>query len=97
MPDSATRRRRTHVIAYDIPSDDRRTRLREILLGVGVPVQYSVFECRLAPWELRRLLARLRSVLQLSDALAVYRLCTCCEPRTIRIGLSPVETRILVV
>lgn len=35
------------VVAYDVPSDKRRTRLHKQLKNYGDPVQYSVFECNL--------------------------------------------------
>ena len=36
-----------HVISYDIPDDQRRSRLAKVLKGFGTRVQYSVFEAHL--------------------------------------------------
>ena len=37
------------LVVYDISNDRRRTRLHNLLLDFGTPVQYSVFECLLSP------------------------------------------------
>lgn len=36
-----------YIVAYDITDDRRRNRLFKALKGFGIPVQYSLFECRL--------------------------------------------------
>ncbi|MEM2889797.1 MAG: CRISPR-associated endonuclease Cas2 [Candidatus Hadarchaeum sp.] len=35
------------LVVYDISNDKRRTKLHNVLLDYGTPVQYSVFECHL--------------------------------------------------
>jgi hypothetical protein len=44
------------VIAYDSPSNKRRRKLAKLLEGYGERLQWSVFECRLQPHQLRRLM-----------------------------------------
>ena len=37
-----------YIIAYDIPCNQRRKKISDLLEGYGRRVQYSVFECDLA-------------------------------------------------
>lgn len=69
-----------YVIAYDIPSDRRRTKVLKILRGFGKWTQYSVFECFLSQKELALLRERLRKQLRPDeDSVRFYPLCgTCC-------------------
>jgi len=39
--------RTLYVIAYDIPSNRRRTKVHKVLCGFGQWTQYSLFECYL--------------------------------------------------
>lgn len=48
-------RRKRYAIAYDIADDRNRNKVAKTLEGYGKRVQYSVFECELAPAELARL------------------------------------------
>ncbi|NEO26064.1 MAG: CRISPR-associated endonuclease Cas2 [Kamptonema sp. SIO4C4] len=50
-----------YVIAYDIPSDQRRKKIADLLEGYGQRVQYSVFECVLTAKQYEELRGRLRS------------------------------------
>jgi len=43
------------LIVYDISNDRRRSKLHNLLLDYGTPVQYSAFECILTPRDLSRL------------------------------------------
>ena len=47
-----------YVIAYDIPSDRRRTKVHKTLCGFGQWTQYSLFECHLTDKELVALRGR---------------------------------------
>jgi CRISPR-associated protein Cas2 len=67
------------VLAYDIPDDKRRERLRRVLLGFGTPVQYSVFECDLTPRQVQRMRQAVLNVIQLpEDNVRYYQLCRGC-------------------
>ncbi|OLP17425.1 CRISPR-associated endonuclease Cas2 [Leptolyngbya sp. 'hensonii'] len=49
-----------YIITYDIPCDKRRKKISDLLEGYGQRVQYSVFECVLAPDKYDELRQRLR-------------------------------------
>lgn len=50
------------MIAYDSWSNKRRRKLAKLLEGYGERLQWSVFECRLQPHQLRRLRQRLMGI-----------------------------------
>jgi len=71
------------LVTYDISDDRRRTRLHDRLLAFGVPVQYSVFECRVDEAELERLRAMVRKTIRPRlDRVRFYRLCEACRGKT---------------
>ena len=43
------------LVVYDISNDRRRTKLHNLLLDYGSPVQYSVFECLLDEKRLKKM------------------------------------------
>lgn len=51
-----------YLVCYDIQRDAARARAAKVLSGFGTRVQFSVFECWLAPRELRRLKRALQRV-----------------------------------
>lgn len=82
------------VVAYDIPDDKRRTRMRKTLLGFGTPVQYSVFECDLSPRELGRLKKAVLAVMRpAEDNVRYYQLCGSCARRVDVCGGEPLAER----
>jgi CRISPR-associated protein Cas2 len=68
-----------YVVAYDVVSDRRRTRLLELLKNYGTPVQKSVVECDL---DARRFMEMRQKALAIirprEDRLFFYRLCASC-------------------
>lgn len=48
-----------YIVTYDIPSDQRRKKVSDLLEGYGRRVQYSVFECVLPPQKYEELQQRL--------------------------------------
>ena len=40
-------RNRHYIVVYDISDDGERNKISDLLIGYGVRVQYSVFECKL--------------------------------------------------
>lgn len=48
---------RLYLIAYDVADDKARTNLAKFLEGYGVRIQFSLFEARLTPGELKEVLA----------------------------------------
>jgi len=79
------------VVCYDIPDDQRRTKVGKVLEGFGSRVQRSVFECDLAPHHLERLKARLSRLVKPEDSLRYYHLCGQCVPRIEIVNGPPVE------
>lgn len=77
-----------YVIAYDIAAERRRRRVRELLAGYGLREQKSVVECDLEGEQLGALLAKVISLLRVTqgDRLAVYPLCAACEVKAKRWG-----------
>ena len=67
------------LVVYDISNDRRRTKLHNLLLDYGSPVQYSVFECTLDEENLKKLKAAVRKVTRpRKDNVRYYRLCAEC-------------------
>lgn len=65
--------KRLYAIAYDIPDDNRRVKLANLLKSYGERVQFSVFECYLDERLLDDLRTRARRLLDLGqDSLRIY-------------------------
>jgi CRISPR-associated protein Cas2 len=70
------------LIVYDISNDRRRTKLHNVLLDYGTPVQYSVFECHLDAKNLSKMKkAVARVIRKRKDNVRYYSLCADCEKR----------------
>ncbi|RMG96968.1 MAG: CRISPR-associated endonuclease Cas2 [Chloroflexi bacterium] len=68
------------VVVYDISSDKRRTKLHNILLNYGTPVQYSVFECLLNEREEKQMRQAVKKVIRpRKDHVRFYTLCANCQ------------------
>ncbi len=75
------------LVCYDVPDDERRTRIFKRMKGFGVPVQKSVFECLLDEGQFARMEETLRKLAKTSeDLIRCYRLCESCRPKTVVIG-----------
>jgi CRISPR-associated protein Cas2 len=87
------------LVVYDISVDRRRTKLHNVLLDFGTPVQYSVFECWLTPKDIRRMQARVNKVIRpRKDHVRYYFLCAACADRvqtTLAGHLTKVESVIV--
>jgi CRISPR-associated protein Cas2 len=67
------------LVVYDISNDRRRTKLHNVLLDYGTPVQYSVFECFLTAENVARMKAAVRKIIRpRRDNVRYYRLCAEC-------------------
>ena len=87
------------VVAYDVTSDRRRTRLHKQLKGFGTPVQYSVFECLLTEQQFRELRTAVRRTVQAQqDTVRYYRLCENCQDKIVAINglVTTVEQTVIV-
>jgi len=70
------------VVVYDISVDQRRTRLHTALLDFGTPVQYSVFECWLTAAQLKKMRAKVKTIIRpRKDHVRYYFLCAACVER----------------
>ncbi len=81
------------VLAYDIPNDKRRERLRRVLLSFGKPVQYSVFECDLTPRQVQRMRRAVLEVIEPEDNVRYYQLCRGCLANVEVFGGPPMARR----
>ena len=76
-----------YLICYDIPDDNRRSRLAGLLLDFGKRVQRSVFYAHLDAQLSKRLCERLNQTIDESeDSLLIIPLCAACAEKTILIG-----------
>jgi CRISPR-associated protein Cas2 len=67
------------VVVYDISNDRRRTKLHDVLLDYGTPVQYSVFECLLDDEGLARMKRAIgKAIRPRVDRVRYYYLCQGC-------------------
>ena len=83
------------LVAYDIPTDKRRTKIAKILEDYGRRVQYSVFECDLTAKQAQKLTKEMKEVLNPEeDGIRVYRLCQECLKKIKVMGQAqpPAET-----
>src|SRR5438067_5605729 len=79
-----------YVIAYDIPSDKRRTKVHKILQGYGKWTQYSLFECFLTRKELLLLQNKLEQhLVAVEDSVRFYPLCANCVSKVETVGGPP--------
>lgn len=70
------------LVVYDISNDRRRTKLHNLLLDYGTPVQYSAFECRLDKGDLQKLRSAIRKIGRpRKDNIRFYYLCANCVDR----------------
>jgi len=67
------------LVVYDISNDRRRTKLHNLLLDYGSPVQYSVFECLLDVERLKKMKQAVRKLIRpKKDNVRYYCLCAGC-------------------
>ncbi len=84
--------RRLYVVAYDIPSDRRRTKVHKVLSGFGQWTQYSLFELFLNDKELVLLQQKLEKLLNpKQDSVRFYPLCAACLKQVETVGSQPPE------
>lgn len=82
--------RHFYVVAYDIPSDRRRTKVHKVLSGFGQWTQYSLFELFLSDKELVMLEHKLKKLLDpKEDSVRFYPLCAACLKQVKTVGSQP--------
>ena len=76
-----------YVVAYDIPSDKRRTKVHKTLNGFGQWTQYSLFECYLDDKQYLKLRHKLDRLLDnQADSVRFYSLCAGCVGKVETVG-----------
>ena len=81
------------VIAYDTPSDKRRSKIVKVLKRFGERRQYSLFEARVSRDQLATLQRDLANLCdEAEDTLAIYFLPPESLKRTFRIGHSELKS-----
>ncbi len=86
------------VVAYDIPSDRRRTKIHKTLSGFGKWTQYSLFELYLTDKELVLLQNKLEKLIKPDqDSVRFYPLCSACVRQVETIGSPlPEEPKVFI-
>ena len=88
-----------YVIAYDIPSDRRRTKVHKTLTGFVQWTQYSLFEGWMTDKELVALQGKLeRHLAPEQDSVRFYPLCKACIEKVETVGSEkPQERKVFIV
>jgi len=85
-----------YLIAYDISSDKRRTKVHKTLSGYGQWTQYSLFECFLTEKQYVQLRQRLANILEESlDSVRFYTFCGTCRHKVETVGNPPPQEPLL--
>jgi len=75
------------LVAYDIPSDRRRTKVAGLLANYGERIQYSVFECELTPARYAEMKSLLLTHLKTRrDRVHFYPVCQTCFGKAESVG-----------
>jgi CRISPR-associated protein Cas2 len=88
-----------YVIAYDIPSDRRRSKVHKLLCGYGEWTQYSLFECFLSDKEMVALQGKMEPLLNAKeDSVRFYHICAACVKKVETVGsATPQEKTVFIV
>ena len=89
-----------YVISYDIVDDTRRNRVSEALLDYGQRVHYSVFECALEEELAKKMVARLKDIINTAeDRVRIYPLCANCRRHLQWFGTEglPEERKVVII
>lgn len=77
------------MVAYDITSDRRRSRVAKLLQSWGYRIQESVFQLRVSVADLHLIVEDLNKVIdEKEDVIHVYPLCGSCEERAQILGVG---------
>ena len=84
------------LVAYDVPSDRRRTRVAKKLLQYGDRIQYSVFLLGITPEELVEIQSRAAGIIdENTDSLWIVRQCAACWEEARTLGQAHPPARVL--
>jgi CRISPR-associated protein Cas2 len=74
------------IVSYDISSNSRRRKVMKTLEGYGERVQFSVFECNLAPKKIDEMRRRLEKLISPRESIRIYFLSADDVKRIVRLG-----------
>lgn len=97
---SHAKKRKTtfYVVAYDISSDKRRTKVHKTLSGFGRWTQYSLFECHLDNKQYVQLRQKLDRLLKADeDSVRFYVLCADCLGKVDTVGGEKPEEPVAII
>lgn len=78
------RKKHFYVVAYDIADTKRRAKVVKLLEGLGLRVNYSVFECMLTKVQYKNMCERLWHIVNTrEDQINIYPICTECYSRIV--------------
>lgn len=76
------KRKHFYVVTYDISDDKRRRKVVKLLEGIGIRMNFSVFECILTETQYRNMCNKLaKIIIKQDDWVNIYPLCTECYAR----------------
>ena len=62
------------LITYDISSNKQRNKIDKILSSYGDRVNYSVFEIKIKKHDMKKLIAKLKKLMDKDDSIRIYQL-----------------------
>lgn len=75
-----------YIITYDIVKNKTRKKVSDILEGIGVRVNLSVFECELNDTKFKKLVFELENLVnKKQDSVRFYRICENCVAKSFEI------------
>lgn len=75
-----------YIITYDIQNNKIRKKLSDILEGVGIRVNLSVFECELNQTAFNKLIKKIENLVNKDeDSVRLYRICENCVKKSFEI------------
>lgn len=92
-----------YVISYDIEDNKIRTKLSKLLVGYGVRVQYSVFECEIPEKRFQKLYENIFRLTEgVEGSVRFYSICKNCENKIVTIGkpineLAAIEVDVVII
>lgn len=86
-------KKNTYIVSYDISKDKKRARAANTIKNYGVRVQKSVFECRVKPDDIDKLMLQLEKIIDFNtDSVLVYFVCDGCLKRKKAMGQNNIQT-----
>lgn len=90
-------RKQFMIVAYDISNNRRRTKLHDLLMDYGTPVQYSVFEFEITPKQYQRMKKAIKKLIKPRlDRVRIYYLCEDCRKKRAIIGKKDKDNNMVI-